>query len=159
MGTLPVLFRTGTVTEDWISVPNVALILTLPSNCTTMLSFCLKQGPLIFKFVPPSIIPDRGEMVREPIGVNKGSNKITINRVLRNGVYWVYKMVGSITSPCSGKWSKTGPGRRRKSSLINGLLPRISTSIQEASVSGKCASRNRPWVVVLPSSGLARRVK
>ena len=32
------------------------------------------------------------------------------------------KPLGSITSRCSGKWgSKTGPGRRRKSSLVNPL--------------------------------------
>ena len=32
-----------------------------------MLSFAVKQGPLIFTFVPPNIIPDRGDMVRDPV--------------------------------------------------------------------------------------------
>jgi len=64
IGSLPVLFNTGTVTEDCSSFPNVAFMLILLSIWTTMLSSAVKQGPLILMFVPPNIIPERGERVK-----------------------------------------------------------------------------------------------
>ena len=51
-----VLFNTSMVTDDVSSSLKVALLmLTSLSSWTTMLSFAVKQGPLIFTFVPPNI--------------------------------------------------------------------------------------------------------
>ena len=50
-----VLFNTSMVTDDVSSSLKVALMLTSLSSWTTMLSFAVKQGPLIFTFVPPNI--------------------------------------------------------------------------------------------------------
>ena len=51
----PVLFNTSMVTDDVSFSLKVVLMLTSLSSCTTMFSFAMKQGPLVFTFVPPNI--------------------------------------------------------------------------------------------------------
>ena len=63
---LPVTFNIGTVQDARMALMYVPFVVFPLGNSHTISSACVKQGPEINKFSPPSMCAVRGEVTREP---------------------------------------------------------------------------------------------